>query len=65
MALAEGAAARILADRRTGKPSSSSVPKASASAGGPVDALAGLDHLAAALEQRADGLVDVEAFGDG
>ena len=31
---------------------------------GPVDALAGLDHLAPIVEQAPDGAVDVESFGN-
>src|ERR1700704_2132122 len=31
---------------------------------GPVDALAGLDHLAPIVEEAPDGAVDVESFGN-
>ena len=47
-------------DRRTGWSSRSRVPKASASAGRPVEALAALEHLALGVDDPAERLVDGE-----
>ena len=60
MALREGAALAILAGQADREALLDECRERQVLGHGPVDTLAGLDHLAAALEQAADGLVGVE-----
>ena len=64
MALREGAALRILARQAHRLALVEQRPEGQRLAGRPVDPLAGLDHLAAVVEEAADGLVDLEPLRD-
>ena len=63
VALAEGAAHAVLAAQADREALVQQAAEGQVFGGGPVDALAGVDGLAAVLDHPLDGLVDVEAFG--
>ena len=64
MALREGAALAVLAGQAHRVAFVDQRAESQRFGHGPVDALAGLDHLAAIVEQPADGLVHVEPLRD-
>jgi hypothetical protein len=65
MALREGAALAILTGKTDAMPSSQQRAEGQRLGGRPVDAGAGVDHLAAVVEEALDGRWTLEAFRHG
>ncbi len=65
MALAESAAHAVLTGQAHGITFQQQAAKSHSFGGGPVDAFAGLEHLALAFQQAFDGLMSRKTFGQG